>query len=310
MKKIRQQKYEDGNTPVIGIAWRSRIQTRSFKWFCRAVREAGAEYVILDQVMSADLTYDENRKLTDAVSETGALTDSAGRMIRKKGWQSSNAEQVVGDIRGILFLGGEDISPSLYKDPESWHGNEKDRDYCAERDVSDYLLMSYLLDHDIPFLGSCRGMQMLCVISGARMMQDIRAFFQSISEEYCYQHRPKVWGPDIKSDFLPNDVHVKKGTLLYEITGKEYLPGCPCWHHQAARDVEGTKLTISGYTMSGNVPIIEAVERKDCRFAMGVQFHPEVPIGKAFDKAANRSDYMDHDTALAFFKRLVAESRH
>ncbi|MBQ9157512.1 MAG: gamma-glutamyl-gamma-aminobutyrate hydrolase family protein [Eubacterium sp.] len=309
MKEISKQDMRDLKPAVIGIAWRSRSQTRSFEWFCRAVEEAGAQFVLLDQILTPHLRYDENKKLLEGKADTNALTDAAGRMIRESGWKGSNAEKALGDVRGVLFLGGEDISPSLYKHQEAWHGNEKDKDYCGERDISDYLLMSYLLDQDIPFLGSCRGMQMLSVVSGARMTQDILAFFQSLSEEYGYQHRPKVWGPGMHNDFLPNDVQVKEGTLLHEITGRETIRGCPCWHHQAARDVSGTNLIVSGYARSGNVSIIEAVERVDKTFALGVQFHPEVPIGKAYDQAANRGDYMDHDTALAFFKRLVEESK-
>jgi putative glutamine amidotransferase len=38
--------------------------------------------------------------------------------------------------------------------------------------------MAYCLDNDIPVMGFCRGMQMLGVISGAEVIQDIPTYFE------------------------------------------------------------------------------------------------------------------------------------
>lgn len=55
------------------------------------------------------------------------------------------------------------------------------------------------------------------------------------------------------------------------------------------------------------VDTIEAVERPDKTYAVGVQFHPEISIQKKLDNEANVQDYLDYDTALSLFKRLEEE---
>lgn len=80
-------------------------------------------------------------------------------------WHDSNTADAIGNISFVLFTGGEDISPALFYSPESWPGIVEEIDYNAERDVSDFLTMTYCLDHDIPLMGFCRGMQMLSEVS-------------------------------------------------------------------------------------------------------------------------------------------------
>ena len=146
---------------VVGIAWRKDTDSEFFTNVCRAIEEAGGTWVLLDQVCSADLKYDEEGQLTAGVTEIGMLDEAGSKYVRCNTWHNSNAADAVGDAGIVVFTGGEDISPNLYYKPENWHGIVAEIDYNAERDVSDYLTMSYCLDHDIPVLGFCRGMQML-----------------------------------------------------------------------------------------------------------------------------------------------------
>ena len=53
--------------------------------------------------------------------------------------------------------------------------------------------------------------------------------------------------------------------------------------------------------------MIEAIERTDKTFAVGLQFHPEAALVKHLENAENRENYMDYDTALAFFQWIVQE---
>ena len=205
----------------------------------------------------------------------------------------------------VLFTGGEDISSTLFFEPEPWHGIVAEIDYNAERDVSDYLTMSYCLDNDIPVMGFCRGMQMLGVISGAEMIQDIPAWFAELGVEYDYTHRNQKAAPEAYRDYAAHDVEVAEGSLLYDIAGTATLAGCPSWHHQAIGNVDNTRLTVTGTTDTNGVTMIEAVERTDKTFAVGLQFYPEAALVKHLDGAENRTDYMDYDTALAFFRAIV-----
>ena len=287
--------------PVVGIAWTPNTESIFFKNPCRALEAAGIRYVFLGQIRSDDLKYDAQGKLLEGVDVTGALTESAGKLVRCNSWQNSNAAEELKNISAVIFTGGEDISPSLYYRQEKWHGIEAERDYNAERDVSDYLLMSYCLENDIPLLGLCRGMQMLSVVSGAEAIQDIPTYFENRSLDYNFEHRR----PEQPRDFASNNVRVVRNSLLYDITQKNLLRGVPCWHHQAIENVDDTRLKISGYAATGGINMIEAVERTDKTFALGLQFHPEAALVKNLDNAADRANFLDYDTALEFFKRLA-----
>jgi putative glutamine amidotransferase len=52
--------------------------------------------------------------------------------------------------------------------------------------------------------------------------------------------------------------------------------------------------------------MIEAIERTDKTYEMGLQFHPEAALVKHLEKAANQDKFMSYDSALKFFKALLA----
>ncbi len=292
---------------VIGIAWRSDTDSEFFTNICRAIESAGGTWVMLEQVQSADLEYDGDGHLIQGVTALGSLNEAAAKYIRVNTWHDSNAAKAVGNIGIVLFTGGEDISPSLYFRPETWHGIKEEIDYSAERDVSDYLTMTYCLDHDIPVMGFCRGMQMLSVVSGAETIQDIPAYFSELGVPYSYEHRNQKATPDSYRDYAPHNVQVAFDSFLYEMAGSNVLTGCPSWHHQAIKNVDNTRLVITGITETNGVRMIEAVERTDKTFAVGLQFHPEAALVKHLENADNRNDFMDYETALSIFQWIVQE---
>lgn len=291
---------------VVGVAWRPNAESLSYKSTCRALEAAGIQYVLLPQVHSADLSYGDDNKLLEGVTDNGSLAPEAAKLVRCNTWQESDAAEVLKGVNAVVFPGGEDVSPSLYYDPQEWHGIEAEKDYSAERDVSDYVLMSYCLEHDIPFMTICRGTQMLSVVSGAEIIQDIPTWFASQGKDYQNEHK-QLADADGHRDFAPNDVKVEKGSILYDIVQKDELEGCPCWHHQMVSNVDGTRLVVTARSTTEGVDTIEAVERTDKTYAIGVQFHPEISIQKKLDNEANAQDYLDYDTALLLFKRLQEE---
>ena len=293
---------------VVGIAWRADTDSEFFTNICRAVEEAGGSWVMLPQVRSADLAYDEAGHLTSGVHHIGMLDAKSAKYVRLNTWHNSNAKDALQNVSVVLFTGGEDISPTLYYAPEDWHGIVSEIDYNAERDVSDYLTMTYCLDHDIPIVGFCRGAQMLGVVSGVEVMQDIPAYFAEQGKPYKFEHRNEKAAPDSYRDYAPHEVKVAKNSLLHDIVGRDTISGCPSWHHQAIKNADNTRLVVTGYTETSGISMIEAIERQDKTFAIGVQFHPEAALVKHIKHAANERNFMDYDTALSFFKRIIRES--
>lgn len=284
----------------IGVAWSNIQDSRSFKSTLTAARETGANVIILDMVRSYDLRYDGGR-LIEGKAPEGTLTSGAAKRVKINSWLNSNAEEVMKGIDGVVFPGGSDISPSLYYKEQEWHGIADDADYCAERDVSDYLLMSYCLDKDIPVLAICRGMQMLSIVSGAEMIQDLGGYFRGLGVKYNGEHRDPR-----KKEYVPHQAAVlSENSLLYRAAGRRILKGCPSWHHQAVTDISDTRLTVTAAADTDGIEIVEAVERPDRTFCLGLQFHPEISVVKALNKDGDAEKYMDYDTAMSFFRSLL-----
>lgn len=288
-------------TKNIYIAWSDKQNSYSFISTLKTVTSIGCNPVVLDMVRSDDLSYGEDGTLIDAVDEHRILLPETARKVKASAWRHSNVKDIVKDVKYVIFPGGSDICPTLRRTEGEWHGIEGDTDYAPERDVSDYLLMSYCLDHSIPVFAICRGMQMLSVVSGATMIDDIPTYFASLGKDDKETHRDAE-----KTVFAAHDVDVTDdSSLLYKITKQTKLEKVPSWHHQGVLSVEGTPLSVTAKTTTDGVSIIEAVERKDLPFCLGVQFHPEVAVRKAADKEEDAGNYMDQQTAASFFRALV-----
>lgn len=290
----------EGAKLKIGVAWSNAQNSYSYRGIVSAVKEAGAEPILLDMVKSCDLNY-EGGRLTEGRAACGMLTGEAAKPVKIYTWMNSNAEEVMEGIDGVVFPGGSDISPSLYYKEQEWHGIADDADYCAERDVSDYLLMSYCLDKDIPVLAICRGMQMLSIVSGAEMIQDLGGYFRGLGVKYNGEHRDPR-----KKEYVPHQAAVlSENSLLYRAAGRRILKGCPSWHHQAVKDISDTRLTVTAAADTDGIEIVEAVERPDRTFCLGLQFHPEISVVKALNKDEDADKFMDYDTAMSFFRSLL-----
>jgi len=155
----------------VGIAWRADVDSEFYTNICTAIEEADGIPILLNQVIDYDLKYDNNLIADEGVNENAYLEEDYAKLVKNNTYQNSNVEEVVPEVDAVIFTGGEDISPTLLKDPEPWHGIMKELDYNATRDVSDYLLLAYCIDHDIPTMGFCRGMQMLAVIMHLMILQ-------------------------------------------------------------------------------------------------------------------------------------------
>ena len=101
-------------------------------------------------------------------------------------------------------------------------------------------------------------------------------------------------------DVVVND----KNSILYKAVEADLIKGCPSWHHQAIGSLEGTNAIVTATTTADGVEIVEALERTDARFVVGVQYHPEVVLYKQSKGEENLSRYMSRDEALLYFYAL------
>ena len=166
----------------------------------------------------------------------------------------SDPEQAVQDALtcdGLLLPGGGDMDPKFY-------GQER-IPACGEpnllRDAAEPLLLRAFLAADKPVLGICRGIQVMNAVLGGDLYQDIKPFEHLPHND----HWAKV-----------HTVTVRRGTLLSRILGQDTVL-VNSQHHQAV-DWVAPGFTLAALSEDG---IVEAIEKPDARFCLGVQWHPE-----------------------------------
>ena len=179
------------------------------------------------------------------------------------GYDQAAAE--VKKVDGIVVTGGQDINPDLYGEEHSplLEDNNEERDI---RDTSDYNLIKAAVAENVPMLTICRGMQMLNVVQGGGLIQDLPTYLEKDANVYkTHRNAP---------DWARHDITVEAGSKwMAEIVGGSSMKNVASWHHQVLnpqRLGEGLKITAYGPDQ-----VIEAVEYQANEFTLGVQFHPE-----------------------------------
>lgn len=158
---------------------------------------------------------------------------------------------------GIILSGGEDIDPRFYGQDSQLNLGVT----IPERDEVEIALVEYALEHQIPLLAICRGIQILNVALGGTLIQDIPS-----QVEKPLQHVQK---PDRARD--THWVTVDRDSKLFRILGEEKVR-VNSLHHQAL-DYVANDLRVVAQASDG---IIEAVEHTGApSFVIGVQWHPE-----------------------------------
>mgnify|MGYP000393799604 CR=1 FL=1 len=69
----------------------------------------------------------------------------------------------------VVFTGGSDVDPSLYNENHGKYTSSQ-----PKRDEYEKKIFNLALAANIPMVGICRGSQFLCVMSGGKLVQDVR----------------------------------------------------------------------------------------------------------------------------------------
>jgi gamma-glutamyl-gamma-aminobutyrate hydrolase PuuD len=159
------------------------------------------------------------------------------------------------DVTGLVLMGGSDVNPARYGETP---GRETD-DPDNARDDLECLLIEDFLRRDLPLLAICRGIQILNVQHGGALVQHLDA---------TARHRVKTADRGLPA----HEVEIVPATKLAAIAGESRVWNVNSRHHQAIGRL-GDGLLVSARDPADNT--IEAVERPDRRFVVGVQWHPE-----------------------------------
>lgn len=175
---------------------------------------------------------------------------------------------------GLLVTGGSDVDPRDYgSQPHAKLGAISPR-----RDHLDRVAVQYALDHPgMPVLGICRGIQSINVVAGGSLHQDVEA---AVSGALKHKQTAPGW-------YGTHDIEVVEGSLLHGILGEGRV-SVNSYHHQAV-DTVARGFGVVARTADG---VVEAIERTEGTWCLGLQFHPEI--------MAHRSEQM-----MRIFTRFV-----
>lgn len=161
-------------------------------------------------------------------------------------------------VSAVVVTGGAfDVPPAAYgQAPREGLGPLK-----PARTAFETLLLQSALRRKLPILGVCGGMQLLNVVLGGTLYQDLARELPGAKEHEQKNSRNQPSHP----------VEVRDGSLLAEVLGRGQLM-VNSTHHQAISQL-APSLKVSATSPDG---VVEAVESTEHPFALGVQWHPEL----------------------------------
>lgn len=193
--------------------------------------------------------YNINERYIKAVSKNGGIPIISAYLGKKY------IDEITDIADGIIFSGGNDPNPIFFKENPKYSKNS-----TPKRDIFEVMLCKKAFEKNIPILGICRGIQIICLAFGGTIYQDI--FHR---KEYTFNHFQSFSG---KYPF--HGININKNSNLYKILGKKRIY-VNSFHHQGIHTIpKGFKISA----LSDDI-IIEAIEYSGKKFIMGVQWHPE-----------------------------------
>ena len=161
-------------------------------------------------------------------------------------------------LDGILFTGGGDIATETF-------GGEPHPSLVSvdpARDTLELALLQAAASDGKPFLGICRGFQLVNVALGGTLYTDLADQMPGALKHDYYPDRPR--------DYRAHQVKVDEGSRLGQILGEPVID-VNSMHHQGAKDLAAALKPVA----CAPDGLVEAVELPGHPFGLAVQWHPE-----------------------------------
>lgn len=200
------------------------------------------------------------RRFANNESYAHAITENGGAPLMIPPVEDEEAlDAVYAVLDGLLLTGGPDIAPEQYG--QQPHLKTDDGD--APMEHAELFLARRALEDGLPILGICRGIQTLNVAAGGTLYQDVGDEYEG---SVALEHPADSQG----RGYLAHTVSIEGSSALAHAVGCTQI-AVNSLHHQAVREV------APGFIVTAVAPdgLVEAIERPDRSFAVGVQWHPE-----------------------------------
>src|SRR5580765_6035284 len=174
--------------------------------------------------------------------------------------------EAMDELDGILLPGSNtDVDPHYYgEEPHHKLGT-----VIPEKDETDRLVLAEIEKRNMPLLAICYGMQALNVVRGGTLVQDIESQVKgSFKHEQGTPSTRNSHSLKIAKDSILSGLDaVKQAKEAIRVNSS---------HHQAIGNV-GKNLKATAWAKDGIIECIQ--ETRKARFALGVQWHPELTSG-------------------------------
>ena len=205
------------------------------------------------------------QRYIEAVRRNGGLPIALAPHLGEPADQNAEIDALLDRVDGLLLTGGDDFhAPPLGLG--ATHPTAEVTPLAKQR--FDLALTTRAVERDVPVLGICFGMQCLGLTGGATLLQDVPS-----QRPTAQEHRNSA----------VHSVRAREGTKLSQIVGLGPVD-VVSRHHQALRTVPPPWI-VSALDDEG---LIEAIEHPERRFAVGVQWHPEISIDRDRDAPHQR----------------------
>ncbi len=193
-------------------------------------------------------------------------------------YDNKSINSIIDILDGLVITGGAfDIHPKYYSEKKKYE-NLVIKNSRTNFEIS---LCKLALKKNIPILGICGGQQLINIVYGGSLYQDIKKDLgTNIDHE---QKNPR--------NQVSHAVNLNIESNLYKIIRSKKIRVNSA-HHQAIK-TPGKGLIINALAPDG---VIEGIEDKSKNFCLGIQWHPEFlikssdnKIFESFIKATNRS---------------------
>jgi putative glutamine amidotransferase len=188
----------------------------------------------------------------NAIMQAGGVPVLIPSLIAVDGWETAYSR-----LDGILFSGGGDIG--LEYSPGEPHPRIDDVEPL--RDSIEWKLIQTAASDGKPFLGICRGCQVMNVALGGSLYTHIPDQLPN-ALDHSY--------PGNMRTVLVHQVKIEEGTRVAEIFGEPII-NVNSLHHQGLKEI-APALRVAGQAPDG---LVEAIELPDHPFGLAVQWHPE-----------------------------------
>jgi putative glutamine amidotransferase len=194
-----------------------------------------------------------SHKYIVALIEAGAVP-----VMIPSGIAENARKSLLRSLDGLLLSGGGDIAIERFNGKSTRHLQDVDPD----RDEIELSLIQVVVESGIPFLGICRGFQVLNVALGGTLYTHIQDQFPgALKHDYDSGSQRQI---------LAHEIVVEKTSRLAKILGVIKLK-VNSLHHQGIKTLSPA-LRPTAYAPDG---LVEAGELPDHPFGLAVQWHPE-----------------------------------